>query len=163
MSKVDAIPKGYHTITPTLTVSDAKAAIEFYNKAFGAEEIQICTTPDGKQVMHAEIKIGDSIIMLNDEYPSMGVVGPKSLGGTTGSMFFYTENVDLAFERAIKAGATEVMPVSDQFWGDRFGCVVDPFGHKWGLSTHVADLSKEEIDKAQKEWTEKNKQMAHAK
>lgn len=161
MAKVDATQKskGYHSITPSLTVSDAKAAIEFYKKAFNAEEIDVCFGPDGKQVMHAEIKIGDSILMLNDEFPAYGCVGPKTLGGSPVKFHFYVENVDAAFAQAIKAGATETMPVADQFWGDRYGQVTDPFGHQWGISTHIADLTDEEIKKAQEEWTKK--QMAH--
>ena len=162
MAKVEPTQKskGYHTVTPGLTVSDAKAAIEFYKKAFGAEEREVCLGPDGK-VMHAEIKIGDSIIMLNDEFPKMGCVGPKSLGGTPVSMFIYVENVDAMYDRAVKAGATATMPVADQFWGDRFGQVVDPYGHKWGISTHIADPTPEEMKKAKEEWAKK--QMAHAK
>ncbi len=161
MSKVDPIPKGYHTLTPALTVSDAKAAIEFYKKAFNAEQREICFGPDGQKVMHAEIKIGDSIIMLHDEFPQMGCVGPKALGGSPVSLFLYVENVDASFDRAVKAGAKVTMPVADQFWGDRFGQVEDPFGHKWGISTHIADLTPEEVKKGQEEW--QKKQMAHAK
>lgn len=163
MTKVDPTQKskGYHSVTPTLTVSDAKAAIEFYKKAFGAEEREVCLGPDGKQVMHAEIKIGDSIIMLNDEFPKMGCVGPQALGGSPVSLFIYVENVDVLFDRAVKAGATVTMPVGDQFWGDRFGQLVDPFGHKWGIATHIADPTPEEIKKAQEEWAKK--QFAHSK
>lgn len=164
MTKIDPTQrsKGFHTITPGLTVSDAKAAIAFYKKAFGAEENgDICLGPDGKQVMHAEVKIGDSIIMINDEFPKMGCVGPNALGGSPVSLFIYVDNVDAVFDRAVKAGATVTMPVADQFWGDRYGQVVDPYGHKWGISTHIADPTAEEIKKAQEEWTKK--QMAHAK
>lgn len=160
MSKVDAIPKGYHTITPGLTVKDAKAAIEFYKNAFGATEAEICSAPDGK-IMHAEIKIGDSIIMLNDEFPEMGCLSPESLKGTTTSMYVYVENADKIYDQAVKAGAKSTMPVSEMFWGDRMGAVVDPFGHKWSVATHVKDLSKEEMKKAQEEWMKK--QMACAK
>lgn len=162
MAKVDPTQKskGFHSITPSLTVSNAKEAIEFYKKAFNAEERDICYGPDGKQVMHAEIKIGDSIIMLNDEFPTYGCVGPKSLGGSPVTLFLYVENVDEVFNQAVKAGATIKMPLADQFWGDRHGQVEDPYGHKWGVSTHVADLTDEEIKKAQEEWTKK--QMATA-
>src|SRR5262249_12193599 len=123
MAKVDPIQKnkGYHTITPALTVSDAKAAIEFYKKAFGAEEREICMGPDGKKVVHAEVKIGNSIIMINDEFKEMGCVGPASLGGSPVTLHLYVENVDTFFDRAVKAGAKVTMPVADQFWGDRYG------------------------------------------
>ncbi len=161
MAKVDPVPKGYHTITPGLTVKDAKGAMEFYKKAFGAEEKDVCFGPDGKSIMHAELKIGDSMIMLNDEFPQMGCLGPKSIGGTPVSLFLYVDNVDSWFERATKAGATVTMPVSDMFWGDRFGQLEDPYGHKWGIATHIADLTKEEMEKGQKEW--EAKQMALAK
>jgi PhnB protein len=163
MTKVEPTQrsKGYHSVTPVLTVANAKEAIDFYKKAFGAEEREICYGPDGKQVMHAEIKIGDSIIMLNDEFPTMGCVGPKALGGSPVSLFIYVENVDSVYERAVKAGATATMPVADQFWGDRFGQLTDPYGHKWGISTHIADLTPEQIKKAQEEWAKS--QMAHAK
>ncbi len=153
--------KGYHTITPSLTVADAKAAIEFYKKAFGAEEREICLGPDGKSVMHAEIKIGDSVIMLNDEFPKMGCVGPLTLGGSPVTMHVYVDNVDEVYDNAIKAGATSTMNVADQFWGDRYGQVVDPYGFKWGISTHISDPTPEEIKKAQEEWSQKT--MAHAK
>jgi PhnB protein len=153
--------KGLHTVTPGLTVKDAKGAIEFYKKAFGAVEGEVCFGPDGKQVMHAELKIGDSVIMLNDEFPEMGCVGPATLGGTTVSLYLNVDDVDTWFDRAVKAGATVLMPVADQFWGDRFGQVADPYGHKWGISTHVKDLSDEEMKKGMEEWNKK--QLAHAK
>jgi len=153
--------KGLHTVTPGLTVKDAKGAIEFYKKAFGAVEGEVCFGPDGKQVMHAEIKIGDSVVMLNDEFPQMGCVGPSTLGGTTVSLYLNVDDVDTWFNRAVKAGATVLMPVADQFWGDRFGQVTDPYGHKWGISTHIKDLSPEEMKKGMEEWNKK--QMAHAK
>lgn len=161
MTKVDPIPQGYHTISPVLTVSDAKGAIEFYKNAFGAEEGQICMDHDGKHVMHAELKIGDSMIMLNDEVPQMGCVSPRTLGGSPVSLFLYVDNVDAFFERAIKNGAAVTMPVADQFWGDRYGQLTDPYGHKWGVATHVADLTRDEIKKATEEFFKKN--MTHAK
>jgi PhnB protein len=163
MSKVEPTQrsKGYHSVTPALTVPDAKGAIDFYVKAFGAEAGEITFGPDGKQVMHAEFKIGDSIIMINDEFPQMGCVGPKSLGGTPVTMFIYAEDVDTVFNKAVAAGATVTMPVGDMFWGDRFGQVADPYGHKWSIATHIADMTNEEVEKAQKEFF--SKQMAHAK
>ena len=144
--KAAAIPKGYHTVTPSLFVAGAAKAIDFYKKALGAEELMRFPGPDGK-IMHAEIKVGDSIIMLADEMPDMGGRGPKSIGGTPVSFFVYGEDVDAAWKRAVDAGAKEVVPLADQFWGDRTGCVEDPFGHQWWLATHVQDLTQEEIRK----------------
>ena len=161
MSKINHNPKGLHTVTPALTVHDAKGAIEFYKKAFGATQSEICLGPDGKQVMHAEIKIGDSVIMLNDEFPQMGCVGPKTLGNTSVTLNLLVEDVDQLFNQAVKAGATVTMPVADQFWGDRYGQVSDPYGYKWGISTHIKDLTDEEIKKGMEEW--QKKQLAHAK
>jgi uncharacterized glyoxalase superfamily protein PhnB len=144
--KAAAIPQGYHTVTPSLFVAGAAKAIEFYEKALGAEELMRFAGPDGK-IMHAEIKVGDSIIMLADEMPDMGGRGPKSIGGTPVSFFVYGENVDAAWKRALDAGSKEVVPLADQFWGDRTGCLEDPFGHQWWLATHVQDLTPEEIRK----------------
>jgi uncharacterized glyoxalase superfamily protein PhnB len=160
MTKVNPNPKGLHTVVPGLTVSDAKAAIEFYKKAFGATGDEVCLGPDNK-VMHAELKIGDSVIMLNDEFPPMGCVGPTALGGTPVALYLNVTDVDTWFNRAVEAGATVLMPLADQFWGDRFGQVQDPFGHKWGLSMHVKDVTEEETKAAMKEW--EKKEMAHAK
>jgi len=159
-TKADPIPKGFHTITPTLTCSNTLEAIEFYVKAFGAEKHDVSMSPDGKKVMHAEMKIGDSIFMLNDEFPEMNCKSPASFGGTTVGMWLYVDDADTWFERATKAGAKTVMPVSDMFWGDRFGQVEDPFGHRWSIATHMKDLTKEEIEKGQQEWA---KQGASAK
>jgi PhnB protein len=144
--KAPAIPKGYHTVTPSLFVAGAAKAIDFYKKALGAEELMRFPGPDGK-IMHAEIKLGDSIVMLADEMPDMGGRGPKSIGGTPVSFFVYGENVDAAWKRAVDAGAKEVVPLADQFWGDRTGCLQDPFGHQWWLAQHVQDLTPEEIRK----------------
>ena len=116
---------------------------------------------DGKQVMHAEIKIGDSVVMLNDEFPPMGCLGPKSLGGSPVAIYLQVDDADMWFDRAVKAGATVTMPLADQFWGDRFGQVVDPYGHKWGISMHVKDSTPEEMKAAMEEWSKK--EMAHAK
>jgi len=143
-----AIPDGYHTITPYLTVKGAAAAIDFYKRAFGAEEIGRFAGPDGKSVMHAELKIGDSIFMLSDEFPGAGCRSPQSLGATTMNMHFYVNDVDAAFDRAVKAGATALMPVADMFWGDRYGKLRDPNGHEWGIATHKLDLTPEEMAKA---------------
>lgn len=143
---VQAIPQGYHTLTPFMTVRDAARAIEFYKQAFGATERGIMKAPDGK-VMHAELIIGDSIFMLSDEFPQFGALSPQSIGGSGMGLHIYVEDVDSAFDRAVKAGANVEMPVSDMFWGDRYGKLADPFGHKWSIATHKRDMSPEEMDK----------------
>lgn len=151
MSNVKAVPPGFHTLTPHLTVRNAKEALEFYKRAFGAEVGHVAYMPDGK-VMHAALKIGDSQLMLNDEMPEYGVVSPLSAGGTSPvTIHIYTENVDEAFNRAVSAGAQVKMPLMDQFWGDRYGVVTDPYGHKWSLAAHVRDLSPEEMEQGMKE------------
>jgi PhnB protein len=155
---VKPIPEGYHTLTPFLTVRDAMRAIEFYKKAFGAEERGIAKGPDGK-VMHAELKIGDSIIMLSDEFPDYGALSPLSNGGAGMGLHIYVEHVDEAFDRAVKAGAQVEMPVSDQFWGDRYGKLKDPFGHKWSIATHTKDMSQDEMKHAMDEAMQKMGQM----
>ena len=144
---VEAIPKGYHTITPYMTVRDAARAIEFYKQAFGAVERGAMKAPDGK-IVHAELLIGDSIIMLADEFPQFGALSPQSTGGAGMGLHIYLEDVDAAFERAVKAGATVEMPVADMFWGDRYGKLADPFGHKWSIGTHKRDASMEEMEQA---------------
>lgn len=145
-TKVNAIPDGYHTATPYLVITDAGKAIEFYKEAFGATENMRLATPDGK-VMHAEIRIGDSQIMLCDECPDSNALSPKTIGGTAVSIVLYVEDADTVVKRAVAAGATVLMPVGDQFWGDRCGTVADPFGHKWTVATHTEDVSPEEISK----------------
>jgi PhnB protein len=147
---VQAIPKGYHSLTPYMTVRDATRAIEFYKQAFGATERGIMKGPDGK-VMHAELVIGDSIVMLADEFPEFGSLSPQSTGGAGMGLHIYVEDVDSAFERAVKAGANVEMPVSDMFWGDRYGKLRDPFGHKWSIATHTADLSMEDMERGMHE------------
>jgi PhnB protein len=147
--KVKAIPDGFHTITPHLTVRDATRALEFYKQAFGAEVLHVAPAPGGK-VMHAAIKIGDSILMLNDEFPEYGGdPAPTGSRGTGVVLHFYLENVDAAFQRAVSAGASVKMPLMDQFWGDRYGVLMDPFGHKWSLATHTRDMSPEEMQQEQ--------------
>ncbi|PTL84343.1 glyoxalase [Vitiosangium sp. GDMCC 1.1324] len=138
------IPKGYHVITPSIVVSSAAQAIEFYKKAFGAKELSRMPTPDGK-VMHAEIRIGDSVVMLSDEFPQMGASSPETLKGTAGSLLIYTKDVDALFNQAVAAGAKVAMPISDMFWGDRYGKVTDPFGHGWQLATHKEDVKPKEM------------------
>lgn len=141
------VPDRYRTVTPYITVKGAAEAIDFYKRALGAQEVERMTGPDGKSVMHAEIKIGDSIVMLSDELPQAGCRSPQTLGGTTASIFLYVPDVDAAFKRAVDAGARATMPPADMFWGDRFGKLVDPFGHEWGMATHKEDLSPEEVRK----------------
>jgi PhnB protein len=141
------IPDGRRTVTPYLTVQDAAKAIEFYKRAFGAHDEGRMDSPDGKRVIHAEIRIGDSKVMLSDEFPGMEPRSPQSLGGTTASIFLSVPDVDAAFKRAVDAGATSIMAPADMFWGDRFGKLADPFGHHWAMATHNEDLSHEEIQK----------------
>ncbi len=148
--KVKAVPPGFHTLTPHLTVRDADKALEFYKKGLGAEVGGVARMPDGK-VMHASLRIGDSMLMLNEEMPEYGGLSPLSLGGTPVTVHIYTDNVDEAFNRAVSAGAQVKMPLMDQFWGDRYGMVTDPFGHKWSLAAHIKDLSPEEMQRAQDE------------
>jgi len=142
-SQIKEIPKGFHSVTPYLTVTDSARAIDFYKRAFGAEELYRVDGPDGK-VAHAEIRIGDSIIMLSDEMPGWSR-SPQSLGGTPVNIFLYVKDVDGVFNRAVAAGAKVAMPVSDMFWGDRYGQVTDPFGHSWSLATHKEDVPLEEL------------------
>jgi len=141
---IKPIPDGYHTVTPYLVIKNAAKAIEFYKEAFGATELMRLPAPDGN-VMHAEIRIGDSPVMLCDECPTWNALSPETIGGTSVSIMLYLEDVDTVVNRAVAAGATLVMPVADQFWGDRMGTVVDPFGHKWSIATHTEDVSPEEI------------------
>jgi uncharacterized glyoxalase superfamily protein PhnB len=148
----NAVREGYQTVTPALTVRNGAEAIAFYKKAFGAEEIMRVPGPDGKSIMHAEIRVGTSRIMLGDEAPSMGCLAPVTLGGPGGSLYVYVPDVDAAFKQAVAAGAKALMPVTDMFYGDRFGQVEDPSGHRWGLATHVEDLAPEEMARRQREF-----------
>jgi PhnB protein len=143
---VKPIPDGYHSITPYLIIEGAAKAIDFYTKIFGATELLRLPGPDGK-LGHAEIRIGDSVIMLADESPQMGNRSPKSIGGSPVSIMLYVEHSDRIFDKAVAAGATIDRPVEDQFYGDRSGTVIDPFGYKWTISTHVEDVSPEEMNK----------------
>ena len=142
------VPKGYSTVTPVLTLEDSRKAIDWYKKALGAEEQGVATGPDGK-VMHAAIRIGSSQLMLHDEM--MGSKSPRTLGGSPVDLWLYVEDCDAAFKRAVDAGAVAKMPVSDQFWGDRWGVFTDPFGLEWSVATHKEDLTKEEMEARQKE------------
>jgi len=138
------VPEGYHTATPYLIVNDAAKALDFYKRAFGATELMSMTDPRGR-IMHAEFKIGDSIIMLGQENPQMGVRSPQSLGGSPMFLYLYVEDCDKSFNRAVEAGASATAPLKDQMWGDRSGSVKDPFGHSWWIATHKEDVSAEEI------------------
>jgi PhnB protein len=148
---MQAIPTGFHTATPVLTVRDGVKVIDFYKRAFGAEERMRIPGPDGS-LMHAEIKIGDSILMLSDEQPNMGCRAPSSVGSCTSYVFLYVPDVDAVFKKAVEAGAKVIMPPTDMFWGDRFGQVEDPAGQRWGLATHKEDVSPEEMTKRQQQF-----------
>src|SRR5688500_9848103 len=151
MGTVNPTPEGYHTITPYLCVKGAADAIAFYKKAFGAEERCRMRGPDGKSIMHAEIQIGDSIVMLADECPEMGGKAPTTLKGTTGSLNIYVNDVDAAFKRAVAAGAKATMPPANMFWGDRFCKLSDPFGHDWSMATHVEDVPPQDMQRRMEE------------
>ena len=142
--KAKPIPDGYHAVTPYLVVDDAARAIDFYKRAFGATEVFRMDGPNGK-IGHAELKINDSMIMVADEMPQMGTRSPKSLGGSTVGIFLYVMDVDVVFRQAEQAGAKVEMPVSDMFWGDRYGKLTDPFGHSWSLATHIEDVGPQEM------------------
>jgi PhnB protein len=155
-----AVPEGFHTLTPHITVRDADRAIKFYQNAFGAELIgQINRAPDGK-ILHACLKIGDSNLMLNDEFPQFGRLSPLSANASGVTLHLYLENIDSAFDRAVSAGATVKMPLKDQFWGDRYGQVMDPFGHQWSLAAHVRDVPEVELRKEETESLSKMPQSA---
>ncbi len=145
---VKPIPDGYHSVTPTLTIRGASDAIEFYKKAFNAKEVYRFPGSDGKSIIHAEIRIGDSAIMLCDEMPEMGCLSPKSTGGPSGAIYLYVDDADSVFTKAVSVGAQSIMPLMDGFWGDRIGMLVDPFGHRWTVATRKKEMSLEEIQKA---------------
>ena len=145
-NKVKPVPEGYHSVIPYIIVHNAAEAIDFYKRAFGATELLRIPAP-GDRIGHAEIKIGDSVIMLADEHPEMGARSPRSIGGTPVSILLYVDEVDAVAARVIKAGAKQTRPVADQFYGDRAGSFEDPFGHQWHVHTHVEDVSSEELAK----------------
>ncbi len=153
MADVKPVPEGYHTITPYLAVHDGNAAIEFYRKAFNATELMRYPGKDGKGIGHAELMIGDSHVMMADEHPDLEFFGPKTLGGSPIMLHLYVDDCDAWFDRAVKAGATAKRPLADQFYGDRGGSVVDPFGYEWWLSTHKEDLTAEEMEERAKAHT----------
>ena len=147
---VQQIPQGYHSLTPSVVVDNAAKAIDFYQKAFDAKEIY--RLPMGDRIAHAELQIGDSRFMLSDEFKDWDALSPKTRGGPTGGMLIYVPDADAAIDKAVKAGAKVVQPAEDQFWGDRMGTVVDPFGHKWMLGTHIEDVPPDEMEKRGKQW-----------
>jgi PhnB protein len=142
---VSHIPEGYHSVTPYLVVAGAEEAIRFYAEAFGT--VEVLRMPMGDKIAHAEVRIGDSHVMISDEWPDMGLLGPKARGGATASLMIYLEDVDAAWEKALAAGCTAERPPENQFWGDRMGTLVDPFGHRWSLATHFEDVSDEEMER----------------
>lgn len=150
-ANVQPIPEGYHSISPALTCKDAAAAIEFYKQAFGATEMNRMDGPGGS-VAHAELRIGNSVIFVSDAFPGMSAP-PTPTTTPSSYLFLYTEDVDATFNRALASGATVSMPIMDMFWGDRYGKVTDPFGHSWGIATHVEDVAPEEISRRAAEWS----------
>lgn len=155
---VSPIPQGFHSVTPYLSVHNAAQALEFYKRAFGAQELMRTKDPQGK-VSHAEIKIGDSVVMLAEETPNSGLRSPQSIGATTASVFLYVNDADSTFKQAVSAGAKSQQPVTEMFWGDRYGRLTDPFGHSWSVATHIEDVSPEEMNRRAQEAT---KQRAHS-
>lgn len=151
---VNHTPDGYHSVTPYLIVDDAAKALDFYRDAFGATEL--FRLPMGDKIGHAEIKIGNSHVMLADEFPEMDALSPSKRGGTTASFMIYVPDADAAHAQAVNAGARVDRPVTLEFWGDRIGSVVDPFGHKWSLATHVEDVEPEEMQRRMAEWSAKD-------
>jgi PhnB protein len=146
MGSTKAIPEGYHSVTPYLYVRGAASAIDFYKTAFGAAEVVRMAGPDGR-IMHAELKIGDSIVMLADENPPRGMMSPQTIGGFSVGLHVYVENVDAVIQKGLESGAKLLHPIKNQFYGDRSGSLLDPFGHMWSVATHVEDVSPEEIHK----------------
>jgi PhnB protein len=149
MPAAKPIPDGFHSLTPHIVVKGAAKAIDFYKQAFGAEEINRAAMPDGS-IMHALLRVGDSMLMLNDEFPQMHAMGPTSIGGTAVTLHLYVQDADKAWQRAVQAGAKVKMPIADMLWGDRYGIVSDPFGHDWAIATHTKDLAPDQIMAAAK-------------
>lgn len=160
-AKVAPIPPGYHTVTPYLVCRDAGKAIDFYAKAFGAKEIVRMPGPDGK-LMHGEFRIGDSMVMIGEEMPAMGAKSPQTLGGSAVNIHLYVPNVDKTFAQAVAAGCTVTMPLADQFWGDRYGKLSDPYGHLWGLATHKENLTGKQLAQRQEEFFSQQAKAASA-
>jgi PhnB protein len=145
------VPEDFHTITPQIVVKGVAAAIDWYSRALGAHELLRNAAPDGASIMHAELLLGDSRFFVVDEFPD-SMVAPSTLGGTTVTMHLYVRNVDAVFTRAVEAGATVVMPIADQFWGDRYGILLDPFGHRWSIASRIEDLSPKKLQDRAKAW-----------
>jgi PhnB protein len=156
-----SIPTGYHSVTPSIIVRRAADAIDFYKRAFGAEEVSRMAGPDGS-VMHAELRFGDSMVMLGEENEQWGTKSPLSTNGLPVSLHLYVDDADAVYAKALEAGATVRYPIEDAFWGDRYGKVADPFGHEWGIATHVKDLTPEEVKRAADEWIAKSAVHAEA-
>ena len=148
---VQPVPEGYNTVTPYLAVPNAAEAIDFYTRALGAKE-RVRMPGPGDSIMHAELEIGDSLIMLSDPFPQASTKTPKELGGTSVNIFVYIEDIDALYKQAVDAGATSLMEPDDMFWGDRFGLVQDPFGHTWTIATHIEDVPPEEMQKRSEEF-----------
>jgi uncharacterized glyoxalase superfamily protein PhnB len=161
MAATSPTPTGYHTVTPSIVVRDAAQAIDFYTRAFGAVETVRMPGPDGK-IMHAEIQIGDSRIMLGEENAQWGTVSPLSTNGLPSSLHIYVADADASFQRALDAGATVRYPLENAFWGDRYGKVRDPFGHEWGIATHIKDMTPDEMRKGGEEWMAQMAAQANA-
>jgi PhnB protein len=145
------VPEDFHTITPQIVVKGVAAAIDWYSQALGAHELLRNTAPDGRSIMHAELLLGDSRFFVVDEFPD-SIISPSTLGGTTVTMHLYVRDVDAVFARAVEAGATVIMPVADQFWGDRYGILLDPFGHRWSIASRIEDLSPKKLQDRAKAW-----------
>ena len=163
MATVNPIPRGMHTVTPNLTLRDCAKAIEFYKKALGAQEVSRFPSPDGKSIWHAELKIGDSFVYVNDEMPGMGRPAPDASNPVPVTMWLYVQDCDAAFDRAMKAGAKELGKPTDMFWGDRCAGVADPFGYTWSFATHQKDLSREEMERAGREFARQQGQQPGAR
>jgi len=152
MTKVRPVPEGYNTVSASLILPNCKEALAFYAKAFGAETVGRMPGPDGESTMHAEMRIGDSAVMMTDENPAWNCKAPATLGGSPVSLHLYVPDADALFERAVKAGCKPTMPLMDAFWGDRYGKVEDPYGHQWGIATHKEDVTPAEMERRAKEW-----------
>lgn len=159
MVKKQVVPQGYHTVTPNLVVEDAGEALTFYRKAFGADETVRMPGPNGR-IMHAEMRIGDSVFMIGEQMPDMGRNSPRKYGGSPVGFYVYVESVDTAWKRAVDAGAKTMMPLADMFWGDRTGTLEDPFGHIWTLAEHVKDPTPEEMEKEQEKFFAQGQQSS---
>jgi PhnB protein len=150
---VSRVPEDFHTLTPHLVVRGVERAVAFYHAAFGAHELLRNLAPDGKTVMHSELLLGDSRFLINDEFPDRGVVSPETLGGTPVTLHLYVDDVDAVFRQAVDAGAQVLTPVQDAFWGDRYGIVRDPFGHRWSVGSRIEDLSPQELQRRAADWS----------